>query len=60
VQLTDVHETIRDQASRSVRFEHSPGLEQDDAGVWSAPSGARVAWFEDPDGNILSIAQHTR
>ena len=32
--------------------------EQDDAGVWSAPSGALVAWFEDPDGNLLSVVQY--
>ena len=33
--------------------------ERDDAGVWSAPSGALVAWFKDPDGNLLSVAQYS-
>ncbi len=33
-----------------------PGQRED--GIWAAPSGARVAWFKDPDGNILSISQH--
>jgi catechol 2,3-dioxygenase-like lactoylglutathione lyase family enzyme len=33
------------------------GLEQDEHGVWRSPSGARIAWFEDPDGNVLSITQ---
>ena len=28
---------------------------QDEAGVWTAPSGARIAWFPDPDGNVLSL-----
>jgi hypothetical protein len=32
-------------------------LEQDDLGVWQAPSGARVAWFKDPDGNLLSLTE---
>jgi catechol 2,3-dioxygenase-like lactoylglutathione lyase family enzyme len=34
------------------------GLEQDDDGVWTTPSGTRVAWFRDPDGNVLSLHQH--
>lgn len=34
------------------------GMAQDESGVWDAPSGARVAWFHDPSGNVLSISQH--
>lgn len=34
-----------------------PGMRQDESGVWDAPSGARVAWFQDPSGNVLSISQ---
>jgi catechol 2,3-dioxygenase-like lactoylglutathione lyase family enzyme len=41
-----------------VEFERYPGMEQDELGVWSSPNGARVAWFKDPDGNILSISEH--
>lgn len=26
-------------------------------GIWRAPSEARIAWFTDPDGNILSLTQ---
>lgn len=33
-----------------------PGL--DSRGVWTAPDGTKVAWFRDPDGNILSLSQH--
>jgi catechol 2,3-dioxygenase-like lactoylglutathione lyase family enzyme len=33
-------------------------LEQDTLGIWLAPGGTRVAWFKDPDGNLLSISQH--
>ena len=32
-------------------------LEQDESGVWTSPSGAKVAWFKDPDGNVLSLTQ---
>jgi len=31
---------------------------QDDRGIWAAPGGAKVAWFKDPDGNVLSVSQH--
>ena len=43
---------------RGIVFERYPGMEQDDLGVWHAPEGARVAWFKDPDGNLLSLSQH--
>ena len=33
------------------------GMQQDERGIWTAPSGARVAWFRDPDGNTLSLSQ---
>jgi catechol 2,3-dioxygenase-like lactoylglutathione lyase family enzyme len=32
-------------------------LDQDAHGIWTAPSGHRVAWFSDPDGNTLSLSQ---
>lgn len=32
-------------------------LEQDSDGVWTSPSGAKIAWFKDPDGNILSLTE---
>jgi hypothetical protein len=46
-------------AERGVVFEHYPffGASQDARGVWDAPGGARVAWFKDPDGNLLSVQQ---
>jgi hypothetical protein len=40
-----------------VHFERFPGMDQDEKGIWKSPSGAKVAWFKDPDGNILSITQ---
>jgi len=41
-----------------VQFERYQGMPQDALGIWQAPGGAKVAWFKDPDGNTLSIAQH--
>jgi catechol 2,3-dioxygenase-like lactoylglutathione lyase family enzyme len=40
-----------------VDVERYDSLEQDERGIWTAPSGARVAWFSDPDGNILSLTE---
>jgi catechol 2,3-dioxygenase-like lactoylglutathione lyase family enzyme len=40
-----------------VSFARYDGLEQDERGIWTAPTGARIAWFEDPDGNILSLVE---
>lgn len=56
-QVKDVEVTAKDLGGRGVVFERFEGLEQDREGIWKSPSGARVAWFKDPDGNVLSITQ---
>ena len=38
--------------------ERYPGMVQDEVGIWIAPTGAKVAWFKDPEGNLLSISEH--
>jgi predicted enzyme related to lactoylglutathione lyase len=55
--VPDAKQAVTQLVKRGVIFERFPGLKQDKAGIWSAPGGARVAWFKDPDGNILSVAQ---
>jgi len=45
-------------AAKGVTVERFAGIPQDAQGIWSAPSGARVAWFRDPDGNLLSVAEY--
>ena len=57
--VKDVLQTVASLARRGVVFERFPGMQQDEAGIWAAPSGARVAWFKDPDGNVLSIFQQS-
>ena len=42
---------------RGVVFEKYPFVE-DPEGIWTAPSGDKVAWFKDPDGNVLSLSEH--
>lgn len=43
---------------RGVTLEKYPFVQDRELGIWTTPSGDKVAWFKDPDGNILSIAQH--
>jgi hypothetical protein len=34
------------------------GMGQDGLGIWTSPDGkGKVAWFNDPDGNVLSLTQ---
>jgi hypothetical protein len=57
-QVRDLPAVIASLTTRGVRFEWFPGVAQDAQGIWRAPSGAQVAWFRDPDGNVLSIAEY--
>jgi catechol 2,3-dioxygenase-like lactoylglutathione lyase family enzyme len=43
---------------RGVTLEKYPFVQDQELGIWTAPSGDKVAWFKDPDGNVLSISQH--
>ena len=43
---------------RGVAFEKYPFVQDQERGIWSAPGGDKVAWFKDPDGNVLSVSQH--
>lgn len=56
--VDDIGAVVRGLASKGVTFERYPWMEQDELGIWSAPSGAKVAWFKDLDGNLLSVSQH--
>ena len=57
-QVANVRDVVARLVAHGVTSERYPSLEQDAAGVWQAPSGARVAWFRDPDGNLLSVAEY--
>jgi catechol 2,3-dioxygenase-like lactoylglutathione lyase family enzyme len=56
--VSNLDQTVTKLAERAVTFERYPWMSQDGMGVWTAPGGARVAWFKDPDGNLLSVSQH--
>jgi catechol 2,3-dioxygenase-like lactoylglutathione lyase family enzyme len=56
-QVSDATATARALASAGVKPERYSHVTQDEDGIWTAPGGAKIAWFKDPDGNTLSIAQ---
>lgn len=55
--VADLDSTVAQLAARQVPLERFAGIPQDEQGICTFPSGARVAWFKDPDGNLLSISQ---
>ena len=56
--VTDIRRKTAALARRGVVFEKFPGMDEDKLGIWNAPGGAKIAWFKDPDGNLLSLSQH--
>ncbi len=56
--VKDIRETVAGLKKSGLIFEIFGFLKQDELGIWTAPDGDQVAWFKDPDGNILSVSQH--
>jgi catechol 2,3-dioxygenase-like lactoylglutathione lyase family enzyme len=57
-QVNDIEKMVAGLQKRGVKFEIFGFFKQDELGIWTAPTGDKVAWFKDPDGNILSVSQH--
>lgn len=56
--VPDIAVTVKQLHEAGVRLERYEGMKnQDEQGIWTSPSGARVAWFKDPDGNTLGVTQ---
>jgi predicted enzyme related to lactoylglutathione lyase len=54
--VSDVAATVKALHEKGVTFNIYKGFNQDEHGIWTAPGGmVRVAWFKDPDGNVLSV-----
>ncbi len=56
--VDDIEAIVDWLRERGVAFEIHPFVEDKERGIWNAPGGAKVAWFKDPDGNVLSLSQH--
>ena len=57
-EVTDIETAVQHLTSNGVVFQHIEGLPQNDLGIWCTPDGSQVAWFQDPDGNTLSLTEH--
>lgn len=55
--VSDIAAVVRGLAAKGVVFLRYDGMDQDESGVWTTPGGDMVAWFTDPDGNVLSLTQ---
>lgn len=55
--VLDISETVARLESLGVVFARHDGMDQDVQGVWTTPKGDRIAWFNDPDGNVLSLTE---
>ena len=55
--VSNINLTIHQLNEKGIFCEKYSFIEQDELGVWTSPSGAKVAWFKDPDGNILSLTE---
>ena len=55
--VPDIAASLAALSAAGVEMQRFPGMDQDADGIWTVPGGARVAWFRDPDGNLLSVTQ---
>ena len=59
-EVADIELVVRWLAERGVPTEKYPFVQDKELGIWTTPNGDQVAWFKDPDGNILSVAHHPK
>jgi hypothetical protein len=57
-EVTDIEAIVKWLNGRGVTFEKYPFVQDQKQGIWTTPNGDKVAWFKDPDGNVLSLSQH--
>ncbi|MFZ0956237.1 MAG: VOC family protein [Candidatus Sulfotelmatobacter sp.] len=56
-QVKDIEKVVQELQKKGVHFEIFGFFKQDELGIWTAPTGDKVAWFKDPDGNTLSVSE---
>jgi predicted enzyme related to lactoylglutathione lyase len=55
--VDNILSVIKQLNDKNIFCEQYDFLKQDDMGIWTSPNGSKVAWFKDPDGNVLSLTQ---
>lgn len=57
-QVPNIGAAVKELEEAGITFERYGSLPQDAQGIWTTPTGSKVAWFKDPDGNLLSVSEH--
>jgi catechol 2,3-dioxygenase-like lactoylglutathione lyase family enzyme len=57
-EVGDIQAAVADLKAKDAVFERFPGMDVDENAVFTFPTGDKVAWFKDPEGNLLSLSQH--
>src|ERR1700692_4889943 len=57
-EVADIRAAVADLHATGVVFERYPSMPADEQGIFTFPSGDQVAWFKDPEGNLLSLSHH--
>lgn len=57
-QVSGIENMVQALQSKGVHFEVFGFFKQDELAIWTPPTGDKVAWFKDPDGNMLSVSEH--
>ena len=58
--VEDATKAVAELTQRGIVFERYAGMPQDQHGIWTSPGGAKIAWFKDPSGNVLSLTEFPR
>ena len=56
--VDDIDDIVDWLTKRGVVFEKYPFVQDKERGIWTAPGGSKMAWFKDPDGNVLGVSEH--
>ena len=56
-QVENIHSVVTALTERGIKFERYPFIQDQELGIWISPDGAKVAWFKDPDGKVLSLSE---
>jgi catechol 2,3-dioxygenase-like lactoylglutathione lyase family enzyme len=57
-EVKEIEAIVASLKNSGVVFEKYPFVQDQELGIWTAPTGDKIAWFKDPDGNVLSVSQH--
>ena len=58
-QVADMDAVLGDLSAAKVQLEEYDFVTLDERKVWTTEDGTQIAWFKDPDGNVLSVSQRS-